>query len=153
MHGYQTCKRCGQEFEVPPSNRKATTCPPCYGLDRRQRESAVTPYLKRLLQFAKSRAKAKALPIDIDVDYLLELWDKQEGYCAITGSVLTHHRMGSGARERNFNVSLDQKEPSKGYTKGNVQLICLRVNLLKSDMDSAEFYWWIKTLADKLTTR
>lgn len=120
---------------------------------RRQRESAVAPYLKRLLRYAKGRAASKTLPIDIDIEHLLELWDSQKGKCAVTGLVMTHHRMGDKDCERNFNVSLDKKEPYKGYVKGNVQLVCFRVNLIKSDMDSSEFFWWVQTLADKMSTR
>ena len=33
------------------------------------------------------------------------------------------------------NISVDQIEPKKGYTKENIQLICMAVNQLKSDFD------------------
>lgn len=33
------------------------------------------------------------------------------------------------------NVSIDQIMPSKGYTIDNIQLVCMAVNQLKSDLD------------------
>lgn len=35
----------------------------------------------------------------------------------------------------NTNVSIDQIMPSKGYTIDNIQLVCMAVNQLKSDLD------------------
>ena len=34
-----------------------------------------------------------------------------------------------------YNVSVDQINPSGGYTKDNIQLVCMCVNQLKSDFD------------------
>lgn len=33
------------------------------------------------------------------------------------------------------NVSIDQIDPSKGYTLNNIQLVCMGVNQMKSDLD------------------
>lgn len=33
------------------------------------------------------------------------------------------------------NVNIDQIMPSKGYTIDNIQLVCMAVNQLKSDLD------------------
>lgn len=37
------------------------------------------------------------------------------------------------------NVSIDQIEPSKGYTLDNIQLVCMGVNQIKSDLETVLF--------------
>jgi hypothetical protein len=34
---------------------------------------------------------------------------------------------------------------------GNVQLTCLRANLMRSTLTSTEFNWWIRTISDHMT--
>lgn len=81
---------------------------------------------------AKTRAKNKNIPCTITKDYILDLWNKQEGLCAISKIPMTYE-LDSG---RVFtNVSIDQIRYGEGYTEDNVQLVCSAVNQLKSDWD------------------
>lgn len=81
---------------------------------------------------AKDRAIRKQLPFDISKQDLLVLWKLQDGKCALSGLPMTYEL----AEGRVYtNVSIDQIEPSKGYTKENIQLVCMAVNQLKSDFD------------------
>lgn len=80
----------------------------------------------------KSRAKAKNLDFDLTLEYLEELWNKQNGFCAISGIPMT---LNVDKGRNPYNVSVDQINPSGGYTKDNIQLVCMCVNQLKSDFD------------------
>lgn len=80
----------------------------------------------------KSRAKAKNLDFDLTIEYLEELWNKQDGVCAISGIPMT---LNIDKGRNPYNVSVDQINPSGGYTKDNIQLVCMCVNQLKSDFD------------------
>lgn len=51
---------------------------------------------------------------------------------AISGLDMTYE-LGEGRIYTN--VSIDQIMPSKGYTIDNIQLVCMAVNQLKSDLD------------------
>jgi hypothetical protein len=62
----------------------------------------------------------------------MELWNKQNGLCAISKIPMTYE-IDSGRIYTN--VSIDQIEQGKGYTEDNVQLVCMAVNQLKSDWD------------------
>lgn len=59
-------------------------------------------------------------------------WKAQNGKCAISGLDMTYE-LGEGRIYTN--VSIDQIMPSKGYTIDNIQLVCMAVNQLKSDLD------------------
>lgn len=89
-----------------------------------------------MLQFrwlgAKERAERKDLLFDITKEDLINLWDKQNGKCAISGIDMTC-TLDSGRTP--YNVSADQINPSMGYTKNNIQLVCMSVNQLKSDFE------------------
>lgn len=81
---------------------------------------------------AKQRASKKGIPCTITSDFILDLWNKQEGLCAISRIPMTYE-IDNG---RVFtNVSIDQKNPGQGYTEDNVQLVCSAVNQLKSNWD------------------
>lgn len=38
------------------------------------------------------------------------------------------------------NVSVDRIDSNKSYTKNNIQLVCMAVNQMKSDLDMITFY-------------
>ena len=48
------------------------------------------------------------------------------------------------------NVSIDQIKPSKGYTKDNIQLVCMAINQLKSDFDLNTIYLICKNIVDNI---
>jgi len=91
-------------------------------------------YFKRLLQRKDRNGRLTA-------DYLSELYDAQEGRCALTGVTMT---LQAGKGRLQTNVSLDQIDPGKGYQPENVQLVCRYANTMKSNMTATEFYWWIE---------
>ena len=81
---------------------------------------------------ARDRAKRKNVLFNITKQDLMDLWNKQKGKCAISGISMTY-TMDTGRNP--YNVSVDQINPSSGYTKDNIQLVCMCVNQLKSDFD------------------
>ena len=86
---------------------------------------------------AKERAVRKNIPFDITREDLMRLWKCQKGKCAISGICMTYE-VDKG---RIFtNISVDQINPSGGYTPNNIQLVCMGVNQMKSDMSMNELY-------------
>lgn len=80
----------------------------------------------------QERAKRNGLAVDIDKQYLHDLWDQQNGKCAISGIDMTYI---TNCGRIPTNVSVDRIDSSKGYIKGNVQLVCMAVNQMKNDLD------------------
>ena len=86
---------------------------------------------KVLLFKSKTRAKKKGLPFNLEVEDIV-IPEK----CPILGIKLKRGR-GIGGPVAS-SPSLDRIVPEKGYTKGNVQVISLRANQIKSDATADE---------------
>ncbi len=73
--------------------------------------------------------------------HLLQLIDMQENRCALTG--LKFKYLGD-ATDSQLYPSLDRKDSSGHYEKGNLQVVCRFINFWKGDMDDGEFQRLIK---------
>lgn len=92
---------------------------------------------------ARERALKIGCDIDIDKNYLMSLWDKQNGRCAITALKMTFI-FGKG--RTNTNVSVDRIIPELGYVKGNIQLVCMIVNQMKSNLTMDELIFYCESI-------
>jgi hypothetical protein len=88
--------------------------------------------LSRLLHDARRRAKDRGLLFDLT---LADFTNPPE-FCPILGLRL-HYSGGKG--QSSESASLDRKDPSKGYIRGNVWIISWRANDLKANGTLAEF--------------
>ena len=82
----------------------------------------------------------------MELEQLYNAYNLQEGKCALSGVFLTW-QTGEGAQD--FNISIDRKDPSKGYIPENVQLVAYRVNVMKHILGEGELYWWCKNIVTK----
>jgi hypothetical protein len=82
-------------------------------------------YLYHMLKRAEKRAIEKNIPFDLKPDDVIipEL-------CPILGVKMT---IGDGKGPHSSSPSLDRIVPSLGYVKGNVLVISMRANKIKSD--------------------
>ncbi len=75
--------------------------------------------------------KGRATLEDIDEYFLKELYDRQQGLCAITGipvELKTHEK----GRQTPYQISVDRIDNSKNYSKNNVRLTTLIANLARN---------------------
>ena len=103
--------------------------------------------LRKMLQSrvlgARGRAKKANLEYNLTESWIKQKWDEQNGLCAISKIPMTYNRNNG----RTFtNVSIDRINPNKGYTKDNVHLVCMGVNLMKSDMSIEELYMFCEAV-------
>ena len=104
----------------------------------RERNKASPRYaLTSILALARKRAE-----VSIDQTHLLELYDQQEGLCALSGVRMTW-ATGSASPT---SISVDRIDPTKGYVEGNVRLVCMAVNAFRSTMDDAGLLKFAKAL-------
>ncbi len=86
----------------------------------------------------------KYLENDLNVDFLMDLWKKQHGNCAVTGMSLKLkswykiENKGNYTKNSLNSASLDRVDSSKGYVMGNVQFIAYGLNLAKSTFTNKE---------------
>ena len=91
-------------------------------------------YWCSLVRGANGAKGRKPVELTITKEFIWELFNKQDGKCALTGMPLTIDYRGS-----NHTASLDRIDSSKGYTEENVQWIHKHVNLMKNKLDQGYF--------------
>lgn len=96
----------------------------------------------------KNRAREKGFAINIDEDYLNELLIKQDFYCALSGVKLVSSRDNS-----TNTISIDRIDSSKGYIKGNVQIVHKDANLCKRNLNEIYFMKLSDQIAKHLRKR
>lgn len=95
--------------------------------------------IKHTLSQAKRRAKIDGREFDITIEDLLPL----PSVCPVLGIDINY----AGTKARGFvdnSPSIDRIDSSKGYIKGNVQIISWRANRVKSDASIKELEAVIK---------
>ena len=91
---------------------------------------------------AKKRAE-----VTIDINYLMDLFEKQKGLCALSGVKMTW----SKGKVLPTSISIDRIDNSKGYVPGNVRLLCVVVNAFKSTMTDDQLYDFATTLVGTMS--
>lgn len=100
---------------------------------------------KTLYYGARTRAKHKGIDFDLTIEWIYTRLKK--GKCEATGLKFNVKIYKSGYEKINpYAPSLDQIEPSGGYTKDNVQVVVDFYNKMKndrSDIETVNFAWRI----------
>ena len=124
-------------------NNRRHICKSCASERQRKHDLALDSKDKliKCLRFrllgARDRAAKSGIPFDLTLEFLEELWAKQQGLCALSGVPMTFElKLGRTLT----NVSIDKKDRLLGYTQSNVQLVCMAANQAKSDLSEEELY-------------
>ena len=84
----------------------------------------------------KKSARERGVEFDIDIQYIWNLFLKQNRKCNLSGRNLkfeTHRRLYDGS------ASLDRIDSSKGYVKGNLQWLHKEINIMKRHHSDKHF--------------
>lgn len=150
-----TCVVCGKVFlkevyEILKSERLGTSH--CCSLKCVSRRSALVKHGESVgfgfySNMARKRARKVNLDYDLDPLYLKELFESQNGECAVTQIPLVLNRSGFNKKDKRMDyASLDRIDSSKGYIKGNVQFVCLGINYMKNTFSSQEVLDFLKKI-------
>jgi hypothetical protein len=112
-----------------------------YKTKSERRSSSYKNFITGILNHAAQRKKH--LGFNIDIGFLLDLYEKQEGMCALSGEKMTFL---AGFGKINTNISIDRIDSSLGYVRGNVQFVCDIVNRLKQNLQEKELYDWCEKI-------
>ena len=82
------------------------------------------------------------MEFNITIEYVADLYKKQEGRCAISGMDIDIQ----GTPWKGQTGSLDRIDSSKGYVEGNVQWVHKIVNEMKWDLEEEEFFSIVKLI-------
>jgi hypothetical protein len=164
------CK-CGETHPDKFRGRSKSTCKKCHGKRSRDRyrnlsESDKKAYINNasknykkwskdnVLRFrltaARNRAKQKGIDFSINLPYLELLLNKQNGMCPYLKIKLTHTKNALTTNGGFETISIDRIDSSKGYIKGNVELVSGIINSMKNTLSKEEFIHTIKWVYNNL---
>lgn len=110
--------------------------------------------LGSMVSNAKQRATKAGREFELTRDFVVELNEKQEGKCALTGWDLDWTPSYTGKRVcPPRRASLDRIDSSKGYTLDNVQLVCDMANRVKSAYGQDEFIKMCRAITERYPSR
>ena len=132
---YKPCPDCGEMQSYLRANyareslRLGKSCKKC---SNRKTENSHRGYHRgiRISWFNKFKicAETRRKVFNISLDDVADLYEKQEGKCALTGWDISFPEIGHPSF---FHCSIDRIDNTRGYEPGNIQLIDGRVNMMK----------------------
>lgn len=143
------CSGCNKEFEIP-RGRYTTRHKENNGVHYCN-HSCFHRHKKGKSPFGyfidKSRSR-NLYEYDITVDFLKELWERQNGKCPYTGikMILPESKLSFRKCRSIEKASLDRIDTTKGYLKGNVEFVCQGINFAKHDYSKEEVLQFINKI-------
>lgn len=161
VDGLRSYKTCGSmlladatNFYLKKDGSLSAECRACF----RQRSSrnqkarhhagGVAYHLAYIIRGTRQRARKSGIEFDIDTEFLSSLLETQGGLCAISKITLTFTK---GKGHVSTNTSIDRINPTKGYTKDNVQLVASQVNTMKSNLSINQLAEWCRLILTGLS--
>lgn len=152
------CYRCSQWKDLSLFNAssrcgtKAKLCRECYNshpsvkkseADRRRRiskslDNDLPLFIKTRTCKLKNNSKQKNIPFDLDSDYLMQMWQNQDGKCYYSNLPMSSSMTTEGFQPWD-SPSIDRKIPEAGYVKGNVVWTIFSVNSFKLSLTESQF--------------
>lgn len=150
----QICTICGKTFTY-----KSSITPKCCSKECRLKfdadrvrlanNSSLEMKLANIVRGTKHRSKKNSVEYSISKEFVIDLFNKQDGKCSKTGIKFELNNCDQSGGKSPWSPSIDRKDPNKGYTKDNVQLVCLMYNLCKGVWTDNEVKKFVRSIAFK----
>ncbi len=106
----------------------------------------------RVVTARTKKASYKKGPTDLTLEYLLGLWESQNGICPITGwKLILPYNCSRWSDENPFgpsSASLDRIDNSIGYVQGNVRFIAVMANYARNNFTDEEVIEFAKAVVE-----
>lgn len=104
------------------------------------RHASYKNYISSLLNHSSKR---RFNDFNLDIQYLLDMYESQKGLCAISGVKMTYEH-----NAKTTNISIDRIDSKIGYVKGNINLVCYIVNIMKQSFTKKDFIDFCEKIVD-----
>lgn len=138
---------CGRFVEVSGVSLRQGTCGSCgcYSKDSK------SPRIGKMSKFYWSSvcrgAEKRGIKIEITPEFASQLYEAQEGRCALTDLPIVLCNSQESPRTENA-ASLDRIDNSRGYFEDNVRWVHKKVNLLKGTLSDKELLFFCKKILE-----
>jgi hypothetical protein len=107
------------------------------------------------IRHTKDKAIKRGYVFEITIQDVWEVWEKQHRLCALTGQPLiwpkcTHYKSKHG---REGTASIDRIDNTKGYIKGNIQIVHKYINIMKQRYSQNDFIDMCRKVAEYMDYR
>lgn len=99
---------------------------------RRKRFGGINHHVQERISQWRKKTKGS----DLTVSYLIDLYNKQRGYCYYTG-IKMKFAVGRACAD---SLSVDRVNPKRGYMKGNIVFCTYFANTAKGVLNQVKFY-------------
>lgn len=126
-----------------------TYCKKCKNKFIKEYCNTLDGYIKKIFRDMKNIADRKDVEVNIDIKHIENLWQEQDGKCALSGEKMTHISYKTNTiLTNNYNASIDLIDSTRGYTHDNIQLVSSIVNTVKCDMEMKQFIEMCRKVAN-----
>lgn len=87
---------------------------------------------------------------NISLEDILEQYNKQNGLCALSGIKMLLPEHTKDFKKDPRQMSIDRIDSFKGYTKDNIQLVCISLNYAKNHFTNDQFINFLEELKTNL---
>lgn len=152
-----TCSMCKQDLPAKEfgKDKKAckgirSSCKECTKLTTSKSLSTFDGFITKLFGDLEDNADYRRIKVFITKQDIYDLYNKQNGKCALTGMDMTHiYNVGNGRNTQLCNMSVDRIDSNLEYTRDNIQLVCAVVNTVKIDMTKEKLIQMCKIITLK----
>lgn len=99
---------------------------------------------KGVFTYYLNKTRNRNRGFDLDEEYLVEIWQKQNGRCALSNIVI-HLKDGNHTLST---ASLDRIDSNIGYLRGNVQFVAYAMNLAKNKFSDQDVFKFLQEVKD-----
>lgn len=146
------CEACGKEHRISKSNFpkvKSCGCRKYHSSVRHGQWSGCGEISKTLYSTMRGTAEHRGLTWSVTIDFLWELFLRQDKKCAISGVSITLPNASRGLRT----ASLDRIDSRLGYEPNNVQWVHSAINIMKWSLPTDEFIQWCRLVASNTQSK
>ena len=153
IDNFGICVSCNKKLElkyftVRSKGGRQPNCNKCrHKHEKEIMKADKTKLFKYLLNRKQQRAISSKIEFNLNTDYLISLYNEQNGKCFYTGLNLSI--LFGGPSDPN-NLSIDRVDNSKGYLLDNVVLAINRFNKVKSDLSIEEIKKYMPPIYKKI---
>ncbi len=151
----KVCKTCKEEkpldhFRLTNKRWRCNECNTCFRKRYRAYNKKPSTRVRHMVFDMNKSARKRKFDCDITVADVFQMYEDQNGKCALTGFDMT---LGSSDDpvEKRYAASPDRIDNERGYTLDNVWLVAARANSIKSDMTIEELIEWCGAVTKHLT--
>lgn len=111
-------------------------------VEKQSKQSSPRRFMTDMVAHLRRFCKKNSIPFNIDLDYVSNQWAKQMARCAVTGINMTYENKDLK------NVRIDAIDENKGYTKGNIQLVCDGIKRMKKGMSNEDMLRFVREIKE-----